>query len=266
MSQTDFSPWSFYETRCAGLANGLEIFRNNWTTDLSPLGVKPFGKAQLLTDSRFDWFLARYGSLLNRNVLELGSLEGAHSILLERNGARNVLGLEANSIHYLKSLVIKEYLGLRHITFMLGDFIQYLHQTRDYYDLTFACGVLYHMTNPAELLQLAAERSDALFLWTVLYDSDALPEHMKPRLSGPVELQAGDLTYQGFRHVYAREAALELNKKVKFTGGMEQYSIWLELQELLRILKHWGYKKIIRPDNVTHNNRHGSNICLLCFK
>lgn len=266
MSQNPLSPWSFYETRCASLANGLDIFRNNWTTDLSSLGVKPFGKAQLLTDPRFDWFLARYGSLLNKNVLELGSLEGAHSVLMERHGARSVLGIEANSIHYLKSLVVKEYVGLKRTTFLLGDFIQYLRQTRDHHDLIFACGVLYHMTNPAELLQLVAERSEVLFLWTVVYDSDVLPEHMKPHLNGPVELQAGDLAYQGFRHTYAREAARELDKKSKFAGGMDQYSIWLELQELLRILEHCGYKRIIRPERTTHNNRHGANICLLCHR
>lgn len=266
MPQSDLSPWSFYETRCASLANGLDIFRDNWTTDLSPLGVKPFGKAQLLTDPRFDWFLARYGSLLNKHVLELGPLEGAHSVLLERHGARCVLGIEANSIHYLKSLVIKEYVGLKRTTFLLGDFIQHLRHTRDHYDLIFACGVLYHMTDPAELLQLAAERSEALFLWTVIYEADALPEHMKPHLSGPLELRAGDLAYQGFRHVYAADAARELDKKAKFAGGMDRYSIWLELGELLRILEHCGYKKIIRPDNATHNNRHGANICLLCYK
>jgi hypothetical protein len=94
-----------------------------------------------------------FGPFDQFNILELGSFEGGHSFQLERLGARCVTGIEANAESFLKSLVIKEVLGLR-TKFLYGDFLKYLETSRKRYDLIFASGVLYHMTNPLHLLRL----------------------------------------------------------------------------------------------------------------
>jgi SAM-dependent methyltransferase len=82
-------------------------------------------------------------------VLELGPLEGGHSFMFERLGAREVIAIEANPRAYLKCLIIKELLDLRRVRFLCGDFLEYLRADGTDFDLVFASGVLYHMRNLA---------------------------------------------------------------------------------------------------------------------
>ena len=55
------------------------------------------------------------GSIEGFRILELGPLESGHTYQLERLGAGSILCIEASPEFYLKSLIIKEILGLKRI-------------------------------------------------------------------------------------------------------------------------------------------------------
>lgn len=231
-----------YDMSVATSEAAASVFAGSWTTDFSSIGLPDTGGAQLLGDHRLTWLEHRIGSLKDFNILELGSFEGAHSLTFERMGARSCLGIEANAQHFLRSLIVKNHVDSAKLKFLLGDFNAYMRQTALSFDLVSACGVLYHMTNPAELIALAAKRSRRLFIWTVLYDEEQVPKAMRDKLEDPSELTYEGFTYTGRRHNYQMPLAKALHKEGKFSGGSEAYSVWLEYDELRRILENYGYE------------------------
>jgi hypothetical protein len=264
MTAVKNSRWDNYESRTASLENSFGLMADRWTTDFTPLGLPIHGTANLATDQRIDFLLKRF-PLAGKRVLELGSFEGAHSYRFHHAGAK-VLGIEAHSEHFLKSLLIKNALELDNTQFLLGDFESWMDQTSATFDIVSACGVLYHMTNPARIIELASRIAPAIFIWTVLYDENQVPASVKKRIGGTTQIENGDLTYTGWRHFYDEEAAQRLNERGAFSGGLDKYSIWLERAELTRILQHYGYKISAERVNPSPNPRHGANILLVAKK
>ncbi len=61
----------------------------------------------------------------------------------------------------------KALLGVHSAHLLLGDFVSWLEQDRRRFDVIWATGVLYHMTEPLPLLRLLADRTDRLYIWTM---------------------------------------------------------------------------------------------------
>src|ERR1019366_3439941 len=74
--------------------------------------------------------------------------------------------VEANKEAFLRCLVLKNLFNLR-ATFLLGDFVSHLEGSLRY-DLIYASGILYHLTDPAEFLVNCASRCDHLFIWSMI--------------------------------------------------------------------------------------------------
>jgi SAM-dependent methyltransferase len=253
--------WDNQVAAPAAPGNATAIFAGRWVTDFSAVGLPGTGHAPLAEDARIAWLRARL-DLAGLRALELGSFEGGHSLQLHAAGAR-VLGVEAHTEHFLKALVVKNALGLDGAQFLLGDFTAFLRADTRTFDLILACGVLYHMTNPAELIALCAARSPRLFLWSVVYDDAVVPDRVRPRISGPRTLSHDGFEYRAFEHRYAAEGGRALSEKGVFCGGTESFSTWLELPELLRVLGHYGYRVVDQQTNRAPNPRHGRNVLLL---
>jgi hypothetical protein len=75
----------------------------------------------------------------------------------------------------MRCLITKEIAGLTRSKFWLGDFMKALESWDQSYDLIVACGVLYHIKEPLRLLELAARRSRAIYIWTHVVTEEALP-------------------------------------------------------------------------------------------
>ena len=88
-------------------------------------------------DPRMEW-LASKMTLENQRILELGPLEGAHTLFLEKMGA-DVLSVEANIGAFLRCLIVKNQYSLRS-RFLLGDFNK-LDTGEANFDLVCASGV-----------------------------------------------------------------------------------------------------------------------------
>lgn len=232
------------ETRAPGDQNALDILRGRWISDFSRLRPGLTAGSIDLFDHDLPRVAAREfgrgGKLRNFDVLELGPLEGAHSYQLEALGAKSVLAIEANPEAYVKCLITKEILHLRRVHFMLGDFVRYLEESTRRYDLIFASGVLYHMSNPLHLLALVAKKTDKLFLWTHFFDPEraASGESRIGRRAVPVRFENIDATY------YVRDYdEIDLSANV-FLGGNQLEAAWMQQSEILRSLSILGFDKV----------------------
>lgn len=227
----------------------VDLFKGEWSSQLPPLpassGKPPrvltSGTTPLFADPRIDWAadrLAEWGlPVAGRRILELGPLEAGHTAMLCQKGAAEVVAIEANKRSYLKCLVVKELYQLTQARFLLGESIEYLRQTDEVFDIGIASGILYHMTNPVELLALLAQRCRAVFLWTVFYDPafyEAHPEK-KVTFSPPERTLHRGFEHQVHRHHYGE--ALDWNG---FCGGASPFCHWLEQKDILGALAHFG--------------------------
>ncbi|MEM8987699.1 MAG: methyltransferase domain-containing protein [Pseudomonadota bacterium] len=254
---------------CDGAAtaqNGLDLADGTWVTNFKHLNVRTSGAAVLYPDPRLNWLARHYGDLTGKSVLELGSFEGAHTLQYESLGCASVTGVEANEAHFLKSLLIKNAARSKNTQFLLGDFAKYLEACDQHYDLVSACGVLYHMTDPGAIIRDAARVSkDGIFIWTVLFDPEYTPQGHQNLVTGVETVENGDLAYRGHKHYYRSVDPKAAKKDKNFSGGLDRYALWLEEDELIRILKHYGFSQIAKEVRLD-NPGHGKDMLLFARK
>jgi SAM-dependent methyltransferase len=225
--------------------NALDVFAGEWSSSPPPTRAElKAGATPLFDDPRITWANDRFGEMglaggfAGRDILELGPLEGGHTYLIDRLGAKSVTAIEASSRAYLKCLIAKETFGMPRAHFLLGDCLAHLRTTDRTYDIGVACGILYHLTNPVELLELLARRCRAIFLWTVFYDPEFIAKQEKPdaRFSPALPME-----HAGFKHVVHRfNYGASLDWK-GFCGGGELYSYWMEKPEIIAALERFGF-------------------------
>ncbi|MDQ8197544.1 class I SAM-dependent methyltransferase [Pelagicoccus enzymogenes] len=225
------------------------------------LGVESGGVAGLHEDVRIDWALQLLGGVEGKTVLELGPLEAAHTSMLERAGAAHVTSIEGNAAAFQRCLIVKELLGLRRSRFLLGNFVSYLKENDTVFDLCVASGVLYHMKNPVELIELLSRRVEKLFVWTHFYDEELVGADPRTK-----KYFAGcwDATHSGFSHrLHAHGYGDALDWK-GFCGGGSESSNWMEKPDLLAAFEYFGFKKVGEREEPTHP--HGPAIWLALEK
>lgn len=221
----------------------LDLFDGEWSSQMpsgSALRTNP-GFAALFEDPRIEWLSQLLGGFTGRTVLELGPLEGGHSYMMQRGGAERVVAVEGNTRAYLKCLCVKEIFGLSRVEFLLGDFVEYLRTSDERFDLVLASGVLYHMQEPVELLQLAAKRANALMLWTHFYDATVLQATQPATKFGPLEPHSFD----GLVYEAAEQRYLEALDWAGFCGGPAATSKWMSKKSILDVLTRLGFTSVV---------------------
>lgn len=209
------------------------------------------GPLGLFTDERILWAIETFGTLKDKTILEVGPLEGMHTYMLNRERPRRIDAVEANRLSYLRCLITSQILGLDRAHFFLGDAQQWLETRHETYDLIIASGVLYHMRDPVGFLKAAAQRSDALFLWTHFF----LDEAMKPDdprrwpFSGKVVVRTvGNVEVRCHERSYKNTAG-----NSSFCGGMSDRHYWLDRDDILSALAVLGYQQIdIMGEDLAH--------------
>jgi hypothetical protein len=233
-----------------------------WASRL-PLADVSAGQVELFDDARVTWAIEALGGVDGAACIELGPLEGGHSYMLERAGASRVMAVEANRDAYLKCLVVKELLGLSHCSFLCGDAVEYLRSTDDDFDVCWCSGILYHMAEPVQLLELISLRAPRLYMWTHYYDAAKLSDGQdKSKAFAGGQTAAGHhqgFTYELHRHRYGAATRLR-----GFWGGTEPYSNWLTLDDLLAALDHFGWDKI--QTQVDEDHPHGPAVNLVATR
>jgi hypothetical protein len=244
--------------------NAIDIFSGEWASAFPPPldGLKA-GGIPLFQDDRIAWAIERVGGVVGKNVLELGPLEAGHSYMLEKAGAASVLAIEANTRAYLKCLAVKEIFNLSRCRFLCGDFVEFLSQADQRFDLILASGVLYHMKDPLRFLELLSKHTDRLFIWTHYYDADLInaKDYLKSKFftEEKVELANGG-TATLHRHEYQT-----MLQSQSFCGGSEAYSKWINRHGLLAALKSFGFTDF-EINHETPDHPHGPAFSVVALR
>jgi hypothetical protein len=213
-----------------------------WNQAFPPgLGLNA-GHVHLYHDPRILWAIEQFGSLQGRNILEIGPLEGSHTAMLDSLDPATLDSVEANNICFLRCLVTKEILRLRHARFYLGDCQLWLEQRPDRYDFIVASGVLYHMKDPLRLIDAIAHRTDTFFLWTHFADDRAMPPEDPRRgaFVGPAEIRE----HMGVQVRLHPRSYMGAWKDKAFCGGMNDLHSWIERDDLLKVIEKHGFDDV----------------------
>ena len=234
-------------------ANAVEMFAGEWSSVLpDEVGVDTGGFAPLFEDDRITWMVERLGGVEGQRILELGPLEGGHTWALEaRHGAAEIVAVEANQRAFLRCLVAKEIMGSTRSRFLLGDFNRYMAESGERFDLVVACGVLYHMEEPARHIGLLCSVADAVFVWTHYYDRaivEADP-NLARKFSAHTEVEV-----DGHRHVVHRQDYLDALGWTGFCGAGRPSANWLELDDIWALFDRNGFDVV---ETGFHNDSHG---------
>jgi hypothetical protein len=247
--------------------NAFKIFEASWSTAYNNDQGEPLTKGQFngTNDDRIKW-LSQKIKLSGSRVLELGPLEAAHTLMLENEGA-DVLSIEANVGAFLRCLVVKNQFNLKS-KFLLGNFNNLSPEKRKF-DLVLASGVLYHMSNPVEFLEKFSHFSEKIFLWTHYFDFDLSKWNpiLKEQLNnGKWNYKTPEIVnYSGLDVKIVRQQYGDSLGWSGFCGGPEEYSYWIEKNDLISLLKKLGYSKIeVSFDDIAHQN--GPSFCVLAQK
>lgn len=222
--------------------NALDIFAGEWLSKLPDSGgALRAGHIPLFHDARVEWAVTAMGGVKGKSVLELGPLEGGHTAMLERHGASSITAVEANQRAFLRCLIVKEILRLDRSHFLCGDFMEFLRSNPGKFDVCFASGVLYHLLNPAELIDLAGGVCDSLYLWTHYYEEAAISRYANRKLKFTGSIAA---EHKGFRHILYRQEYQEALALRNYCGGTSCWSQWMTRSDILACLEHFGWKNV----------------------
>lgn len=229
-----------YIHRAPSAQTAIDIFKDEWSSRLPPpLEKATGGTSPLFEDGRITWMLEQFGGVQGQRVLELGPLEGGHTYMLDRAGAAAITAVEANTRAYLRCLVVRELFDLQHAHFLCGDLMDYLRATDDRFDLCVASGVLYHMLNPLEMLDLCSRVARRLFLWTHYYDAEIVNANprIKAEFSGSERVSLRGAAYTLYRHHYGETLGWS-----GFCGGANPHSAWMTRDGILTCLDQLGFR------------------------
>ena len=241
-----------YQENAPCVQNVLDIFKDQWACKI-PIEGTTSGTTTLF-DSETDPRIVDWNNLFpvkGKAILELGPLEGAHTYQLEQLGAESIIGIESGKTHFLKCLVVKDLLKLK-AEFLYGDFRKYLKNCDKKFDIVLASGVLYHMTEPIELLSDMANVTDNIFLCTRYYSENR--QDIAYRFENEPIILYND--YKGYVHYYDDPSNNEL-----ILGGTRHYSVWITKEDIINILNNLGFSNIIIINDNTDQDV-GNNIIL----
>jgi SAM-dependent methyltransferase len=167
-------------------------------------------------------------------ILELGSLEGAHSFILAKHpGVKHVVALEGREANLRKARFVQELLEIRNVEFAQANLEHAELRGFGNFDAIFCCGLLYHLPEPWKLIQQCPSIAPLLFIWTQ-YAAENEAQDVGPGLRGKIHVEGGP------------DEPL---------SGMSASATWLTLDSLRTLLARSGYKKIeVIHDDPTHAN------------
>jgi hypothetical protein len=243
-----------FECRRPSHQNAVDLFRGTWASYLGEVfhGITDTGFGCFFAhDDRPRWAaqtLGHDGRFDGMSILELGPLEAAHTYQMERLGAHRILSIEANADAFFKCLIVKEIAGMTRTCFLYGDFVEFLRTTNARFDVIFCSGVLYHMADPIELIELIARATDKVFVWTHYYDEDHYPG--PPR--NPPRTVEIDPRYPDVEHyVFLRPT----DTGPQFWGGNVSRSVWLRRSDILRQFERVGFNYChVFQEDINHGN------------
>ena len=241
-----------------------DIFRGLWKSAFPQQSGIQAGETNTFEDERIAWAAKEMGGLCQRSILELGPFEAYHTWQFSKLGSHPITAVEGNNINFLKCLVVKETLGIR-ARFLYGDIGCFLDDTTEHYDLCWACGVLYHQTNPLALLKLISKVCNAVFFWTHFFDNRIFNNPGRyPHFDACRSIER---KYDGYTctHHYRSYKFSRSEVPGLFSGGSDTFAYWLTKDDILGYLAKLGFNDVtVRGINMDH--KAGPTISFLALR
>jgi SAM-dependent methyltransferase len=167
-------------------------------------------------------------------ILELGSLEGAHSFILAQHpGVERVVALESRAANLRKARFVQELLQIRNVEFAQANLEHADLSAFGNFDAIFCCGLLYHLPEPWKLIQQCPSIAPLLFIWTQ-YAAESEARDIGDDLRGKTHIEGGP------------DEPL---------SGMSATATWLTLDSLRTLLARSGYGRVeVIYDDPAHAN------------
>lgn len=239
--------------------SAIDLFTGEWSSRFPASTGLVAGDVPLFEDPRISWVIDRAGGVEGKRILELGPLEAGHSYMMHQAGA-SVVAVESNSRAYAKCLIVKEVLNLQRCSFLLGDFVRYLEETDEEFDVVIASGVLYHSPDPLGLLESIARVARQVAIWTHYFEPAVVAANPdQERMFVP---EAEKVSWKGDSFALHRRNYLESLQWAGFCGGPESSALWMERDGLMTALGLLGYSRI----DVQHDDLQNPNgACVMLF-
>jgi SAM-dependent methyltransferase len=146
--------------------------RGPWVTRFVVDGHAFGGTFDVESDSRIAQFQAAFPNA--RTILELGSLEGGHTVRLAGiEGVTRVIGLEGRAENIARAEFVLQLLDVSNAQVTLANLQTFDLAALGSFDAVFNCGLLYHLPEPWELLARVAGVTECMYLSTHYCDDDA---------------------------------------------------------------------------------------------
>jgi SAM-dependent methyltransferase len=211
--------------------------RGPWVSRFRIDGRAYGGKADLMDDGRIGAFAAAFADCTS--VLELGSLEGAHSFSLAKRVER-VVALEGREENIARARFVGTLLGVDNVEFIEADLETTPLERFGRFDAVFCVGLLYHLPRPWLLLDQLAAVTPNVFLQT------HYAEH-------------AEVTVEGMPGRHYREFG-----RSDPLSGLSPTSFWLTIPALTARLEQSGYSVEVLADDP--GARHGAIVTLAARK
>jgi 2-polyprenyl-3-methyl-5-hydroxy-6-metoxy-1,4-benzoquinol methylase len=172
-------------------------------------------------------------------VLELGPRDGHHSIMLEKMGAREIVAIEARRENVAECLRTKDRYRLERTTFHRDDVEELAAGRveapfRGSFDVVFCTGLLYHLTDPGQVLEWCRQQADELFVQTHYVEEAARarywPSHFR------------DDVYRHRDHEYLVKRFREEPGNMR--SGLSEWSTWLYEGDLVALVRRAGFERV----------------------
>lgn len=213
------------------IARGFEEL-GPWVSSFNFDGATFGGELSYMTDRRVPQFFDAFPEV--QTILELGCLEGGLTIrLAERPGVR-VTAVDSRAENLDRARLVCRIAGVERVTLEQADLESKPLADFGPHDAVFCSGLLYHLSQPWELLDQFRHVSPRLFLWThYAYGKEVRDKH------------GG---YPGF--FYCEKGVKDPR------SGMTPRSFFMRLPDIVERLRRNGYDRIHviddRPDHHPH--------------
>lgn len=192
-----------------------------WLSRFTIQGRAYGGQYDVANDPRLGHFFRCFPD--TRRILELGSLEGAHTFALAaRPGVEFVQGIEGRKSNLRRARFVQKWMGCRNVNFLHANLETFDLTSLGGFDAVFCSGLLYHLPRPWELVQQLSRAAPGLLLAT----------HYAPD-------EKANLLRNGYRGMLYQEFGLK-----EPLSGLSPDSYWPTLKALNQMLKDSGYRHI----------------------
>lgn len=212
--------------------------RGPWVTKFVIQGTEYGGEFDPAADPRVPQFFEYFPNA--REILELGCLEGGHTLALARYPVvKRILGIEARPSNLERAEFVQRLLGVSNIEFKVANLEEIDLATFGSFDAIFCSGLLYHLPEPWKLISQFSQLSENIFIWTHYANEDP-----------------ANKIVNGYTGKLYKEAGIS-----DPLSGLSSISFWPTLSSLIRMLTLGGYHTIhILENNLIHP--HGPSVTM----